>query len=43
MIVENFQIFHNKQVVPLCIQQTDWTLHFQTQPHRVSAPEQFAK
>jgi len=39
----NFQIFHNEQVVQNGIHHTDRTLHFQTQPHRVSVPEQFAK
>jgi len=43
MIVQNFQKFHNKQLVTLCIQQTDWALYFQTHPPRVSVPEQFAK
>jgi hypothetical protein len=43
MIVQNFQKFNNEQVVQSGIHQTDWTLHFQTQPHRVSVSEQFAK
>jgi len=43
MNVHNFQKFHNEQVVQIGIHQTDWTLHFQTQPHRVSVPEESAK
>jgi hypothetical protein len=43
MTVHNFQKFHNNQVLPLCTQQIDWTLHFQTQSDRVSVPEKFAK
>jgi hypothetical protein len=43
MIVQDLQKYRNKQVVPLCVQETEWTVHFQTQPHRVSTPEQFAK
>jgi hypothetical protein len=43
MIVQYFHKFHNKQAVQLGIQQIDWTLHFQTQTHRVSVPTQFGK
>lgn len=43
MTVQYFQKFHNKQVMQLGIHQIDWTLHFQTQTHRVSVPAQFAK
>ena len=43
MIVQNFQKFHNKQVVQIGTHQTDWILHFQIQPHRVSEHEQSAK
>ena len=39
----NFQKFHNEQVVQNGIHHTDRTLHFQTQPRRVSVPEQFEK
>jgi len=43
MIVQNFQKFHNEQVVHIGTHKTDCNLHFQTQPHRVSEHEQFAK